>query len=66
MNKAAVQRNKKKPERKMKDCESSVCGETQFKIKESVEKNKKIKPKEVFGKDYNKDMKKQKKSSSSY
>ena len=43
MNNAAVQRNKKKPERKMKDCESSVCGETQFKIIESVEKNKKIK-----------------------
>tara|TARA_R110002110_G_scaffold191396_1_gene399580 strand:+ start:149 stop:370 length:222 start_codon:yes stop_codon:yes gene_type:complete len=58
MNNAAVQRNKKKPERKMKDCESSVCGETQFKIIESVEKNKKIKPKEVFGKDYNKKTKK--------
>tara|TARA_R110000751_G_scaffold189513_1_gene295512 strand:+ start:255 stop:518 length:264 start_codon:yes stop_codon:yes gene_type:complete len=58
MNKASIQRNKKKPERKMKECENSVCGETQFKVKESVEKNKKIKPKEVFGKDYNNKSKK--------
>ena len=47
-------KKKDKPERKMKACESSPCGETQFNIKDSVEKNKKIKPKEVFGKDYNK------------
>jgi len=66
MNKRAVQRNKKKPERKMKDCESSVCGETQHKVRESVEKNKKIKPKEVFGKDYNKKSKKQKDRKKAY
>ena len=70
MNNKAIQRNKKKPERKMKECENSICGEIQFKVKESVEKNKKIKPKEVFGKDYNNkskkkdsDMKKSKKKS---
>ena len=45
-------KKKDKPERKMKACGSSPCGETQFNIKDSVEKNKKIKPKEVFGKDY--------------
>jgi hypothetical protein len=47
-------KNEKKPERKMKECESSPCGETQFKVRESVEKNKKIKPKEVFGSNYQK------------
>jgi len=60
MNKRAVQRNKKKPERKMKECESSPCGETQFKVRESVEKNKKIKPKEVFGSNYQKEKGKKK------
>ena len=60
MNKRAVQRNKKKPERKMKECKSSVCGQTQHEVKESVEKNKKIKPKEVFGSNYNKKQRKSK------
>lgn len=60
MNKRAVQRNKKKPESKMKACESSPCGETQFKVKDSVEKNKKIKPKEVFGSNYQKKKEKKK------
>tara|TARA_R100001443_G_scaffold89139_1_gene95581 strand:+ start:443 stop:625 length:183 start_codon:yes stop_codon:yes gene_type:complete len=55
-------KKKDKPVKKMGECKSSVCGETQFNVKESVEKNKKIKPKEVFGKDY----KKKKKKSSSY
>ena len=63
MNKAAVKRNKLKPERKMKECGSSVCGETQYKVKESVEKNKKIKPKEVFGSNYTKSGKGKKKKS---
>ena len=59
-------KKKDKPERKMKQCGASPCGETQFNIKDSVEKNKKIKPKEVFGKDYNTKVKKKKKKSSSY
>lgn len=54
MNKKAVKRNKLKPERKMKPCLTSACGETQYKVPESVEKNKKIKPKEVFGSNYTK------------
>ena len=48
---------KKKPERKMKGKECSVCGETQHNVPKRVEENKKIKPKEVF--DYSK-VKKQK------
>lgn len=45
-------KKKKKPERKMKGKECSVCGETQHNIPKRVEDHKKIKPKEVF--DYSK------------
>jgi len=53
MNKVSTQRNKKKPERKMKGQDCDLIGETQHKVPSSVEKNKKIKPKEVFGNNYN-------------
>lgn len=43
---------KKATEMKSKEC--STCGETQHNVPKTVQENKKIKPKEVFGKDYNK------------
>jgi hypothetical protein len=43
----------KKTAREMKSCEGSVCGETQHKVPKVVDENKKIKPKEVFGDNYN-------------
>lgn len=43
--------------KEMKGKECSACGETQHNVPKSVEQNKKIKPKEVFGKDYNKSKK---------
>jgi len=45
---------KKNKTKEMKPKECSTCGETQHNVPKSVEQNKKIKPKEVFGKDYNK------------
>jgi len=46
--------------KEMKGKECSACGETQHNVPKSVEQNKKIKPKEVFGKDYNKSNKSKK------
>jgi len=45
---------KKNKTKEMKPKECSACGETQHNVPQSVEQNKKIKPKEVFGKDYQK------------
>lgn len=45
-------KNKTRKTREMKPKECSACGETQHNVPQSVEQNKKIKPKEVFGKDY--------------
>ena len=44
--------NKKKAARVMKGQECNSCGDTQHKIEKVVEEHKKVKPKEVFGKDY--------------
>ena len=44
---------KKNKTKEMKPKECSACGDTQHNVPKSVEQNKKIKPKEVFGKDYN-------------
>ena len=38
--------------KEMKPKECSACGETQHNVPKSVEENKKIKPKEVFGANY--------------
>lgn len=46
-------KKKQKPVKKMKGKECSACGETQHNVQESVEKHKKVKPKEVFGSNYN-------------
>ena len=43
---------KKKAVRVMKGQECNSCGDTQHKIEKVVEEHKKVKPKEVFGKDY--------------
>jgi len=47
-------KKKSQKAKEMKCQECSACGETQHNVPKSVEQNKKIKPKEVFGKDYNK------------
>ena len=47
-------KKKSQKAKEMKGKECSACGETQHNVPKSVEQNKKIKPKEVFGKDYNK------------
>jgi hypothetical protein len=49
---------KKKPTQKMKECSPGVCDNTQHKVPDRVEKYKKIKPKEVFGSNYDKKSKK--------
>ena len=49
---------KKNKTKEMKPKECSACGETQHNVPQSVEQNKKIKPKEVFGKDYKSNKKK--------
>jgi len=41
---------KKATEMKSKEC--STCGETQHNVPKTVQENKKIKPKEVFGSNY--------------
>jgi hypothetical protein len=43
---------KKKPVRVIKGQECNYCGDTQHKVEKVVEEHKKVKPKEVFGKDY--------------
>jgi len=40
--------------KKMKGEKCSTCGDTQHKVPQIVEQNKKIKPKEVFGSNYDK------------
>ena len=48
----------KKPEKKMKQCPNGEC---QHEVPKRVEESKKIKPKEVFGANYNKPKSKKKK-----
>ena len=49
---------KKNKAKEMKGKECSACGDTQHNVPKSVEENKKIKPKEVFGSNYQKKSKK--------
>ena len=51
-------KKKDKPVKKMKGEECSACGDTQHKVPQMVEQNKKVKPKEVFGSNYQKKGKK--------
>ena len=51
-------KKKDKPMKKMKGEKCSTCGDTQHKVPQIVEQNKKIKPKEVFGSNYDKKGKK--------
>lgn len=46
-------KKKDKPVKKMKKEECSACGDTQHKVPKMVEEHKKVKPKEVFGSNYN-------------
>jgi len=48
--KKKTQNNRKATEMKSKEC--STCGETQHNVPKTVQENKKIKPKEVFGSNY--------------
>ena len=54
-------KKKSRKAKEMKGKECSSCGETQHNVPKSVEQNKKIKPKEVFGKDYKSNKKKKSK-----
>ena len=47
-------KKKAKPEVKMKECSPGVCDTTQHKVPDRVERYQKVKPKDVFGKDYDK------------
>lgn len=49
---------KKNKAKEMKGKECSACGDTQHNVPKSVQENKKIKPKEVFGSNYQKKSKK--------
>ena len=51
-------KKKDKPVRKMKAEECNTCGDTQHKVPKVVEEHKKVKPKEVFGDNYQKQTKK--------
>tara|TARA_R100001463_G_scaffold10692_1_gene30857 strand:+ start:413 stop:586 length:174 start_codon:yes stop_codon:yes gene_type:complete len=46
-------KKKDKPVKKMKEEKCSSCGDTQHKVPKMVEEHKKVKPKEVFGSNYN-------------
>jgi Zn ribbon nucleic-acid-binding protein len=54
----AYSTKKKNKAKEMKGKECSACGETQHNVPKSVEESKKIKPKEVFGSNYQKKSKK--------
>ncbi len=47
-------KKKAKPPVKMKECSPGVCGNSQHKVPDRVERYQKVKPKEVFGKGYDK------------
>lgn len=51
-------KKKDKPVKKMKGEECSSCGDTQHKVPQAVKEHKKVKPKEVFGSNYQKKGKK--------
>jgi hypothetical protein len=55
-------KKKDKPVKKMKGEECSTCGDTQHKVPKMVEAHKKVKPKEVFGSNYNNKKKNKKKN----
>lgn len=52
LKKMAYQTKKKGKVTEMKGKECTTCGETQHNVPKSVEQDKKIKPKEVFGSNY--------------
>lgn len=54
-------KKKDKPVKKMKGEKCSSCGDTQHKVPKMVAENKKVKPKEVFGSNYQKKGKNSKK-----
>lgn len=58
LKKMAYGSKKKGKVKVMKGKECSSCGETQHNVPKSVEQDKKVKPKEVFGDKYHKNSKK--------
>lgn len=53
-------KKKAKPAVKMKECSPGVCDNSQHKVPDRVERYQKVKPKDVFGKDYDSITKKKK------